>query len=294
MERGYIVLLMVLIIATGRGEGQLVENFYSSSCPNVEGIVSQAVSTKFSQTFTTIPATLRLFFHDCFVTGCDASTMVSSPNGDAEKDAPDNLSLAGDGFDTVVKAKQAVDAVCPKVVSCADILALAARDVVVLPEFTLSQLNAMFAKHNLSQIDMIALSGAHTLGFSHCNRFANRLYSFSSSSPVDPSLNSDYAQQLMSACPKDVDPSIAIDMDPVTPRTFDNVYYQNLVSGKGLFTSDEVLFSDPASQPTVSDFAQSSGDFSGAFATAMRKLGRVGVKTGSQGSIRTDCTVIGS
>ena len=58
--------------------------------------------------------------------------MVSSPNGDAEKDAPDNISLAGDGFDTVVKAKQAVDAVCPKVVSCADILALAARDVVVL------------------------------------------------------------------------------------------------------------------------------------------------------------------
>ncbi|KAF9663531.1 hypothetical protein SADUNF_Sadunf17G0061000 [Salix dunnii] len=32
-----------------------------------------------------------------------------------------------------------------------------------------------------------------------------------------------------------------------------------------------------------------SGDFSRAFATAMRKLGRVGVKTGSQGSIRTDC-----
>lgn len=323
MERGYLLLLMVLIFTTGRGEGQLVENFYSSSCPNVEGIVRQAVSTKFSQTFTTIPATLRLFFHDCFVTGCDASTMVSSPNGDAEKDAPDNLSLAGDGFDTVVKAKEAVDKVCPQVVSCADILALAARDVVVLaggpsfnvelgrrdgmvskaslvkgnlpePEFTLSQLNAMFARNNLSQIDMIALSGAHTLGFSHCNRFANRLYSFSSSSPVDPSLNADYAQQLMKACPKDVDPSIAIDMDPETPRTFDNVYYQNLVSGKGLFTSDEVLFSDPASQPTVNDFAKSSGDFSGAFATAMRKLGRVGVKTGRQGSIRTDCTVISS
>ncbi|KAF9663532.1 hypothetical protein SADUNF_Sadunf17G0061100 [Salix dunnii] len=324
MERGYILLLMVLIFATGRGEGELVENFYSSSCPNVEGIVREAVSTKSSQTLTTIPATLRLFFHDCFVTGCDASTMVSSPNGDAEKDAPDNLSLAGDGFDTVVKAKEAVEAVCPQVVSCADILALAARDVVVLaegpsfnvelgrrdgmvsqaslvkgnlpkPEFTLSQLNAMFARNNLSQTDMIALSGAHTLGFSHCNRFANRLYSFSSSSPVDPSLNADYAQQLMKACPQDhVDPDVAIDMDPETPRTFDNVYYQNLVSGKGLFTSDEVLFSDPASQPTVYDFAKSSGDFRGAFATAMRKLGRVGVKTGSQGSIRTDCTFINS
>ena len=58
--------------------------------------------------------------------------MTHSPNGDAEKDYSDNLSLAGDGFDTVVKAKQAVEAQCPSVVSCADILALAARDVVVL------------------------------------------------------------------------------------------------------------------------------------------------------------------
>lgn len=58
--------------------------------------------------------------------------MISSPNGDAEKDSSDNLSLAGDGFDTVIKAKQAVEAQCPDVVSCADILALAARDVVVL------------------------------------------------------------------------------------------------------------------------------------------------------------------
>ncbi|KAL0381827.1 UNVERIFIED_CONTAM: Peroxidase 55 [Sesamum angustifolium] len=94
------------------GEGQLIENFYSSSCPNVESIVRQVVLTKINQTFVTVPATLRLFFHDCFVEGCDASVVIASPNNDAEKDAPDNLSLAGDGFDTVVKAKQAVEAQC--------------------------------------------------------------------------------------------------------------------------------------------------------------------------------------
>ena len=151
-----------------------------------------------------------------------------------------------------------------------------------------------FARNNLSQIDMIALSGGHTLGFSNCSHFANRLYSFSSSSHVGPSLNQDYAKQLMDGCPRNVDPAISINMDPVTPKTFDNVYFQNLVNGKGLFTSDEVLFMDPASRPTVKDFANSSSDFNGAFATAMRKLGRVRVKTGSQGSIKTNCTVINS
>lgn len=60
--------------------------------------------------------------------------LLASTNGKAEKEHPDNLSLAGDGFDTVVKAKAAVDSnpQCRNKVSCADILALATRDVVNL------------------------------------------------------------------------------------------------------------------------------------------------------------------
>lgn len=67
--------------------------------------------------------------------GCDASVMIaSSGSNKAEKDHPDNLSLAGDGFDTVIKAKAAIDAVpnCRNKVSCADILTMATRDVVAL------------------------------------------------------------------------------------------------------------------------------------------------------------------
>ncbi|THU67635.1 hypothetical protein C4D60_Mb05t26790 [Musa balbisiana] len=301
------------------GEAQLNPNFYQVSCPNVESIVRRAVLKKLNQTIVTVPATLRLFFHDCFIEGCDASVIIASPRGDAEKDAPDNLSLAGDGFDTVIKAKQAVEAQCPGVVSCADILAIAARDVVVLsggptfavelgrrdgvtsradqvtgnlpgPEFSVDLLSSMFRKNNLTTRDMIALSGAHTVGFSHCSRFADRLYSFNSTSAVDPSLNPAYANALMRACPRNVDPTIAVNMDLNTPITFDNVYYKNLLNGEGLFTSDQVLFTDQRSRPVVTKFAADQNSFFKAFARSMIRLGRLGVKTGSQGEIRRDCT----
>lgn len=80
-------------------------------------------------------------------------------------------------------------------------------------------------------------------------------------------------------------------MDPTTPRTFDNVYYQNLQQGKGLFTSDQVLFTDARSNGTVNAWATSSQAFNKAFVEAMTKLGRVGVKTGANGNIRRNCGV---
>lgn len=66
--------------------------------------------------------------------GCDASVILTSRNSTSEKDNPINLSLAGDGFDTLIKAKAAVDSVpgCQNKVSCADILAMATRDVIAL------------------------------------------------------------------------------------------------------------------------------------------------------------------
>lgn len=49
------------------GSAQLRRNYYAKTCPNVENIVRGVVTKKFRQTFVTAPATLRLFFHDCFV-----------------------------------------------------------------------------------------------------------------------------------------------------------------------------------------------------------------------------------
>ncbi|KAL1548846.1 Peroxidase 16 [Salvia divinorum] len=315
-QKALVLFPLVLAILTTSANAQLRTDFYRTTCPNVESLVRTAVQAKFRQTFVTAPATLRLFFHDCFVRGCDASIMIASPNGQAEKDHPDNLSLAGDGFDTVVKAKAAVDSnpQCRNRVSCADILALATRDVVNLaggpnypvelgrrdgristiasvqrrlpgPGFNLDQLRALFAGHDLDTTDLVALSGAHTIGFSHCSRFSNRVRG-----RVDPSLNPQYAAQLRQMCPINVDPRIAINMDPASPNTFDNAYFRNLQGGRGLFTSDQVLFTDSRSRNTVNQFASSNTAFNQAFATAMTKLGRVGVLTGNQGEIRIDCT----
>ena len=93
-------------------------------------------------------------------------------------------------------------------------------------------------------------------------------------------------------CPLKVDPRIAINMDPVTPQKFDNQYFKNLQQGRGLFTSDESLFTDSRSRDTVNLFASSETAFESAFITAITKMGRVGVKTGNQGEIRFDCTKV--
>ncbi|EOY02828.1 Uncharacterized protein TCM_017231 [Theobroma cacao] len=65
-----------------------------------------------------------------------------------------------------------------------------------------------------------------------------------------------------------------------------NTTQSNPVAKQHLFTSDEVLFTNPASKPTVTNFAKNQSNVRAAFITAMRRLGRVGVKTGKAGEMK--------
>lgn len=77
---------------------------------------------------------LLLNFFSSWMKGCDASIMIISPGGDDEWRSRDDQTLKPQGFSTVMNAKAAVDSdpQCQNRVSCADILALAARDSVAL------------------------------------------------------------------------------------------------------------------------------------------------------------------
>jgi hypothetical protein len=87
------------------------------------------------------------------VQGCDGSVLLEGPN--SEKTAAPNLNLRG--FEVVDEAKADLEAVCPGVVSCADILAFGARDAVELVSLDKSNLGrSSFRESSVSNSDAVA------------------------------------------------------------------------------------------------------------------------------------------
>ncbi|XP_057474186.1 cationic peroxidase 1-like [Actinidia eriantha] len=308
----FMCLFNVLVVRMA--SAQLSPTFYSLTCPDALTTIKSAVDSAVSNETRMGASLLRLHFHDCFVNGCDASVLLDdTANFTGEKTAaPNNNSLRG--FEVIDTIKSHVETLCPGVVSCADILALAARDSVVAlggpnwtvslgrrdsttanfsaansdlpgPSFNLSALITSFANQGFSANELVALSGAHTFGLARCVVFRDRIYN-------ETNIDSQYAESLRTMCPIVGGDDNLSPLDVTSPTYFDNAYYTNLESEMGLLHSDQQLFNGGSTDDQVIIYGSNSTTFFTDFASAMVKMGDLSPLTGTSGEIRTNCRKI--
>ncbi|XP_061372253.1 cationic peroxidase 1-like [Gastrolobium bilobum] len=311
-------MLILITCLVGISSAQLSKNFYHRTCPRALPTIKKAVEDAVRQERRMGASLLRLHFHDCFVQGCDASVLLDdTANFTGEKNSfPNANSLRG--FDLIDNIKSQLESSCPGVVSCADIVAVAARDSVAAlggprwevalgrrdsttasleesnsdlpaPFLDLSGLITAFAKKDFTTEEMVTLSGAHTIGLVRCSLFRARIYNETN---IDPS----FATAMQKVCPFEGGDNNFSPFDSTTPFIFDNAYYQNLVREKGLVHSDQQLFED-GSGPTdsqVVEYSKDMGRFRKDFADAMVKMSMLSPLTGSDGQIRQNCRVVNS
>ncbi|XP_060964834.1 peroxidase 5 [Cannabis sativa] len=303
----------------------LEEGYYGSTCPSAEDIVKNAVERAVCENPGLAAGLIRMHFHDCFVRGCDASVLLdSTPGSPSEKESPvNNPSLRG--FEVIDDAKAQIEAQCPQTVSCADILAFAARDCVTAlggPDYCVpagrrdgtvslkheplqhlpspfsnaTQLRDSFALKGLTLAEMVTLSGAHSVGSTHCSSFSTRLYSFNSSHPLDPSMNPGFAREMKEKCPvgseRGNDAPLVVPLEGVTPNRLDNNYYVGLKKGRGVLSSDQSLMSSYVTAKMVRNRARDGDGWGKKFAEAMVKMGSIDVLTGNSGEIRKNCRFV--
>ncbi|XP_078431718.1 peroxidase P7-like [Wolffia australiana] len=244
--------------------------------------------------------------------GCDGSVLLAdTPTFTGEQNAFSNRNSIR-GMDVIETIKSAVEAACNAIVSCADILALATRDGVVLsggPSWTvplgrrdartasqsaansnlplasssLSTLITSFQNQGLNLRDLVALSGAHTFGLARCVTFRNRIYN-------DTNIQPAFAATRRATCPQSGGAGDLAPLDVTTPNAFDNAYYINLMSRRGLLHSDQELFNNGSADSIVRGYANNRAAFFRDFVASMVKMGNIAPLTGSNGEIRRVCS----
>ncbi|XP_008786545.2 peroxidase 43 [Phoenix dactylifera] len=301
---------------------KLQVGFYSNSCPNAESIVRSVVRAAASSDPTVPAALLRLHYHDCIVQGCDASILIEKTDAKRpEKQAQSHAGLRG--LDVIDRAKAQLETACPGVVSCADIVALAARDSVVLsrgPNYkvptgrrdgrvsnetdaanmpdvndTIAALRAKFAQKGLSEKDLVVLSGAHTIGTTACFFIEKRLYNFVPGGGSDPTINPRFLPELQSQCPKGGGTNARLPLDRGSEKVFDMQILSNIQSGFGVIESDANLYNNARTKAIIDSYLDSMNSivgpsFESDFVRSIVKMGKIGVLTGTEGEIRQVCS----
>ncbi|CAM0910493.1 unnamed protein product [Alopecurus aequalis] len=310
-------LLVFIVVAPAANGDDLSARFYDKTCPNVQRVVRSVMARKVACEPRMGPAVLRLFFHDCFVNGCDGSVLLdATPFSGSEKDALPNSSLAG--FEVIDEIKSLLEQDCPATVSCADIVALASRDAVTIlggptwkvplgrkdsrfaadkdttekslptPDDYLGDLIAMFEKLGLDAHDMTVLSGAHTVGMASCENYKDRAYSSNDDADIDPY----FADTVRKTCEGPSGDAGKAPFDAQTPMRFDNAYYRELIARRGLLTSDHVLYGGDGVQDNLVEMYSADGEaFAGDFAKAMVKMGNIYPPKGMPVEVKLKCSM---
>ncbi|XP_078181455.1 peroxidase 7-like [Carex rostrata] len=289
-------------------------DYYTKSCPGMEGIIYNKVKELFANDNSYGASLIRLFFHDCAVRGCDASILLDQPET-SEKYAGVSRTLRGFEFINEIKAE--LEKHCPKTVSCADILSAVARDTttsvggpywqvkygrkdgrislakeaeaIPMGRESITELIQYFQSMGLSAVDLVILFGAHTIGYSSCSSIHYRLYNYQRPGNCDPTIDPQYANFLTRYCQ---DPTKKIHLDPTTPTLFDSVYYQNLQKNMGLLEAEQKLIVDSRTGPLVRSLANQPDLFYMQFRAAMVKLSKTLVLTKDEGEVRLNCSAV--
>ncbi|XP_074290107.1 peroxidase 57-like [Silene latifolia] len=297
--------------------------YYRGKCPDksidIQGFIEHIVTEHYYSDKTTLPAFLRMQFHDCFVNGCDASILIYGS-------ATERVHAANAGvreYDFLDDLKAKVESICPDTVSCADLIAIATTTVLKLgggpnypvqtgrkdgsrsnagdvklprPSVNVQQSFEFFKAKGFSLEEMVALIGCHTVGIAHCGTFQNRLYP--GNTEYDPDMDGSLRWQLSEKCPQYETSTQAVLLDQgsggysnyYSDDKFDVSFFHQILQQRGVLTIDQALARDPSTANTVRSFAGSQGLFNAILAQAMVKLQAVDVKTGLDGNIRKVCS----
>ncbi|XP_021723174.1 cationic peroxidase 1-like [Chenopodium quinoa] len=292
---------------------QLSEDYYALTCPQVNSIIKDEMTNILRKEPGMGGSLVHLHFHDCGVSGCDASILLDdTPSVAGEKSAALNQNSTW-GYEAIDQIKARVEKECPGIVSCADILTVAARDSIVglggptwtVPlgrkdslephRFMTNLLGALFIGNletlilafklkGFSTEEFVALTGSHTIGRARCTTFRKRIYEETN---IDPS----FAKATQVHCPRQGNDGDRIPIDCTTPYVFDNAYFKNLMQQKGLLDIDQELYTGKGgpADAIVANYSANQDNFFKEYTTAILKFGQIGVLTGNDGEVRINC-----
>ncbi|AES98949.1 putative peroxidase [Medicago truncatula] len=273
----FLVFVMVtLVTSLIPSNALLTPHFYDNVCPQALPTIKSVVLHAILREKRIGASLLRLHFHDCFVNGCDGSVLLDdTPNFTGEKTALPNINSIR-GFSVVDEIKAAVDKVCKgPVVSCADILATAARDSVAIlggPQFFYNVLLGRRDARTASKAAANANLPSPTFNFSQ--------------------LISNFKSQasLRKTCPRNGGDNNLTPLD-FTPTRVENTYYRDLLYKRGVLHSDQQLFKGQGSESDklVQLYSKNTFAFASDFKTSLIKMGNIKPLTGRQGEIRLNC-----